>query len=123
MNALPKVLLVDDDPAVRGALKFALELDGYSVETFSTAEALAGRERFPERGCLVLGHRLPGMGGLDLLQTLRERRVRLPAILVATHPDRALRRRAETAGVSVLEKPLLCDALSRQVRALTAEAA
>ncbi|MBS0488580.1 MAG: response regulator [Proteobacteria bacterium] len=105
------LLLVDDDPAVRTALKFALELDGYEVETFADAESLAACPQLPADGCLVVDLQLPGMDGLELVEVLRRRAVRLPALLITTHPTAMVRSRAQAAGVDIVEKPLLAEAL------------
>lgn len=109
------IILVDDDAAVRSALTFALELEGFRVEAHASGEALNCAD-LPSHGCLVLDYELPGMNGLDLLQTLRDRAVDLPAILTATQPRRAVRLAAAAAGVPIVEKPLLSDALLEGVR-------
>jgi DNA-binding response OmpR family regulator len=57
------------------------------------------------------------MDGLTLLKTLRVRGVALPAILTAFAPARRLKVRASEAGAVIVEKPLLCDALTAAVRA------
>jgi FixJ family two-component response regulator len=51
------------------------------------------------------------MDGLALLECLRAVGVGLPAILITTNPRTALRNRAAAAGVPIVEKPLLTDAL------------
>ena len=117
MPSRPKIFLVDDDPAVRASLAFSLELEGFLVETFDCAEKLAERADFPENGCLVLDYRLPGMDGLSLLKQLRRRGVTLPAVLITSAPNRDLRSRAAEAAAVIIEKPLLCDALTAAVRA------
>lgn len=114
------VIVVDDDPAVRGALTFALELDGFAVRAYASAEALLAARDLPERGCFVLDYRLPGADALHLLEDLRRRGVALPAILITTLPSQALRREARQVGVPIVEKPLICDALTDQVRLMTA---
>lgn len=116
----PRVLLVDDDAALRAALQFALQLDGLSVETFASAEDLLERADVTGVGCLVLDQNLPGMTGLDLLAVLRHGEVTTPALLITTHPAASLRRRAAAADVEIVEKPLLSDALSRSVLNLVA---
>lgn len=105
------VFIIDDDEAVRAALKFSLEIDGHIVEVHESGEALVQRAESPMTGCLVLEHALPGMNGLQLVQELRRRHVDLPAILVTTQPSRAVRAQAAAAGVPIVEKPLLTDAL------------
>lgn len=115
------VLVIDDDPAVRNSLKFALEVEGFSVRVYSTGAELLGEQDMPEIGCLVADYHLPGMNGLDLLARLRERNVRLPAILIATHPTAVIRNRAASAGVRLVEKPLLSDTLFQGIRAVLGE--
>ncbi len=105
------LLVVDDDPAIRTSLKFALEIEGYAVETYADAESLAARQDLPDNGCLVVDYQLPGMDGLELVETLRHRAVCLPALLMTTQPTRQVRLRAEQAGVGIIEKPLLSSSL------------
>ena len=118
MTVANRILLVDDDPAIRSSLAFALELDGFEVETFESGEALAGRNDRPGDACIVLDYRLPGMDGLALLTLLRERGVRLPVVMVTSNPTRRLRKAALDAEAELVEKPLLCDALNRRIKAL-----
>lgn len=114
----PILAVVDDDAAVRGALTFSFETKGYEVEAFADAEsALRAAEGRPWR-CLILDQRLPGMSGLDLLDALRSRHVNAPAVLITTHPSAATRARAAAAGVAIVEKPLLDEALSQAVKRL-----
>ena len=109
-----RVLLVDDDPAVRGSLKFALELEGFEVEDVASAE-LVGEQ---DANCLVLDYRLPGMNGLQLLDLLRRRGSKAPAIIITSRPNRKVREQIAAAKATLIEKPLLCDALSGAIRAL-----
>jgi two-component system, LuxR family, response regulator FixJ len=115
------VLVIDDDPAVRNSLKFALEIEGFSVQVYPTGAALLEEDDLPESGCLVADYNLPGMNGLDLLQMLREREVALPAILITSHPTPAIRSRASSAGVCLIEKPLLNDTLFLCIRSALGE--
>src|SRR5215813_13581400 len=101
------VIVVDDDVAVRSSLKFSLELEGFCVRDYASADELLGLDEFLPCSCLVIDHRLPGMSGLDLIVTLRARHVTVPAILITTHPSPALRERAAETHVPIVEKPLL----------------
>jgi FixJ family two-component response regulator len=107
------VLLVDDDAAVRSALKFLLEMEGFEVRLYDRAASLLADPNLPARGCIVVDMRMPGMDGLELLETLRARHVDLPAILIVSErPGPQLSRRASRSGVrNVLEKPLTDRAL------------
>jgi FixJ family two-component response regulator len=110
------LLLVDDDVALRSALKFALELDGYRVKTFASGEALLAADLPARNVCLVVDENLPGMGGLDSVGALRARSQDLPALLITSHPGPELRRRAGRMRVPIIEKPLIDDRLIRNIR-------
>lgn len=112
----PLVIVVDGDAAVRGSLSFLLELDGYDVETLESGEALLKRPPCERTACIVLDQKLPGISGLETLQALRAVDDLTPAILVATHPARAVLDGARRAGAPVVEKPLLGDGLLRDIR-------
>lgn len=107
----PVVLLVEDDSAVRNSLKFSLEIEGFSVRAYKNGTELLGETPYPGARCLIIDYRLPGLNGLELLAELRRREVVVPAILVTTNPSPSLRARATAAGVMVIEKPLLNEAL------------
>jgi FixJ family two-component response regulator len=111
------VLIIDDDPAVRNSLKFALEVEGFAVRAYHAGADLLREMEFPADGCLVVDYKLPEMNGLDLLVELRNRKIDLPAILITTHPSSEVRRRAALAGVALIEKPLLNDTLFQGIRA------
>ncbi|MBO0750945.1 MAG: response regulator [Bradyrhizobiaceae bacterium] len=111
------VLVIDDDPAVRNSLKFALEIEGFAVKLYPTGAAVLAEGDMPASACLVADYNLAGMSGLDLIERLRERHVGFPAILITSHPTAAIRHRAASAGVRLIEKPLLNDALFQCIRA------
>jgi len=56
------------------------------------------------------------MNGLQLLQKLRTRGIVTPAILITSHPGAVLSQAAARAGISIVEKPLLGNALGESVR-------
>ena len=118
----PTLILVDDDDALRSALRFALELDGYRVQAYPSGEDLLAAKLPDQNACLVLDENLPGMGGLECLSILRSRAVRLPAFLITSHPGPGLRQRADRMGVPIIEKPLLDDILVRSIRSALGQA-
>lgn len=111
------IIVVDDDDAVRNALTFSLEAEGFSVRAFADGEELLKQGVTAACGCLVIDHNMRGMSGMDLIDTLRDQRVETPALLITSQPGHALKARAAQAGVSIVEKPLLgsvlMDAISR----------
>jgi FixJ family two-component response regulator len=117
-KAAGTVLLVEDDAAVRNALKFALELEGFSVRLYDGPTALLSDRHLPRRGCLVVDFQMPVMDGLEMIEVLRARDVRLPAVIIASHLTADLRQRASRAGIDqVLEKPLSDSRLVESIRA------
>ncbi|MFE1600961.1 response regulator transcription factor [Methylobacterium sp. ID0610] len=100
------VLIVDDDEAVRHALKFALELEGLDVRLYEDAAHLLCDAGLPGTGCLVIDYHMKDMNGVELVDRLRSRRVALPAILITGRLTDDLRRQAARAGFrQVVEKP------------------
>ena len=112
--APPTVVLVDDDVALLQALRFSLEIDGYQVATCETGEQLM-QMTLPAEACLVIDFRLSGLSGLDVLDDLRRRGVALPAILITSYASPSLHARARRAQATVVEKPLLGDALFARI--------
>jgi FixJ family two-component response regulator len=112
------LILVDDDPSVRSALKFALEVEGFAVRAYADGERLLGQV-LPAFGCIILDYKLPGLNGLQVLHRLRRQGTTLPAVLITT-PEPHVLALAAAAGVPVVEKPLLASALVDAVRGLMA---
>jgi FixJ family two-component response regulator len=114
-SSAPHVVIVDSDVAIRNALTFALEMDGFTVESHPGGEALLQQCAWPARTCLIIGHELSGLNGLELLQALRMRKVTAAAVLTMTNPTRRHRAEAAAAGVPIVEKPLLSEELEKAV--------
>lgn len=109
--AAETVLVVDDDPAVRNSLRFSLEIEGYRVRLFRSDKDVLDLDELPQSACLVIDYNLADSNGLDLIAAMRARGYRSPAILITSHPPIGVRQRAAAAGVPIVEKPLLGDAL------------
>jgi two-component system response regulator FixJ len=114
----PVIVLVDDDAAVLVSLKFALEMEGFSVLAYENAEDLLADTEHVDPGCFVLDYYLPGANGLDLLKSLRRKGLSTPVILITTNPSQSLVRRVKAEGATIVEKPLLGNGLLDAVRNL-----
>jgi two-component system, LuxR family, response regulator FixJ len=101
-----KVLIVDDDDAVRRALKRLLCAVGYEVVAFPCAAAfLQGTVPAPP-ACLVLDVTMPGMTGLELQRRIAGTRADMPVVFITGNGAAEVRRQARRPGpVAVLEKP------------------
>ena len=115
LPAPPRIIVVEDDPSLLGALAFAFEADGYEVATYTAAAGLLAEP--PLADCLVVDLRLPDLDGLRLIARLRGLGVTAPAILITTRPDERSRKAAAEAGVPIVEKPLLDGELRRAIEA------
>jgi FixJ family two-component response regulator len=105
-EANPTVLIIDDDPAVRGALENLLRSVGLSVKAFASVPEFlkAGRPDGPT--CLVLDVRLPGQSGLDFQRELLATNIHLPIIFITGHGDIPMSVQAMKGGaIEFLTKP------------------
>ncbi len=120
----PRVVIVEDDRALLSALQFSLEGEGYDVWPFAAQGDLLGRrDSFLGAACLVLDYRQEPLNGLELYALLVGLGLKAPAILVTSNPDAACRRGARKLGLTIVEKPLLSDDLSRLISQLVRSAA
>ncbi len=111
------VLVVDDDPSVANALARLFRADGLEAETYPSAEGLLGRESRDLPSCLVLDIRMPGMGGLDVQDTLRRNRVEIPIVFITGHADVPTSVQALKAGaIDFIEKPFDDETILSAVR-------
>lgn len=115
------VHIIDDDDAVRDALTLLLEIEGYRVEGYASAEAFL-RAR-PSSGCIVTDVQMPGIGGLGLLDQLRRDGNGLPVIMITGRTSVALLGQAESLGVfRLIPKPFTPEDILAAIRSATVEA-
>src|SRR5271166_2164824 len=100
------LLVLEADSAVRDSLKFSLEVEGFEVRAYASADELLNDNNLPEFGCLIAHYHLPTTNGLDVITKLRERRNSMPALLMTGRPNAIIRERASAAGIAVFEKPV-----------------
>lgn len=116
----PLIYLVDDDDAVREALALLLKSVGLRAEGFASPQQFLAQHDRHGIGCVVLDIRMPGISGLDVLDTLATGSD-LPVIMLTGHGNVDLCRRAFKSGaVEFLQKPvdddLFLDAVQKAVR-------
>lgn len=103
----PTVYVVDDEPAVCHGLSELLSVLGYEVATFGSAQQFLRALEATRPGCLVADVRMPGMDGLELMQELARRSIRLPVVLISGHADVPMAVAAIKAGAEdFIEKPI-----------------
>ncbi len=102
--------IIEDDDAVRDSTRELLEVHGYEVREFPTAEAFLSHSG-EDAACLLVDHHMPGMTGLDLLEHLHAQGKAMPAVLMTALDGRMMEQRAAKLGVKLLRKPVECDHL------------
>jgi len=124
MTALRKVLVVDDDPAVRKSFDRVLSGKGYAVITAENGEE-ALRKLNEEKYDLVYSDiRMPGMSGLEVAEKIRARRPWTPVVIITGYGTDIAEERAAAAGVSkFLHKPLSPTMIEDSARDVLAVAA
>lgn len=100
------VYIVEDDEDARASLAEALGSYGMTVRTFADATSFLDQATLVRPGCVVMDLRLPSMSGIEALETLRDRGVSIPAIVVSGYGSVDSAVRAMKAGASdFVEKP------------------
>ena len=105
-KAQPVVVIIDDDPDIRDALRGLLRAVGLRVESFASVQEFVDSHPADLPGCLVLDVRLPGQSGLDFQESLDKAKLRLPIIFISGHADVPMSVRAMKRGaIEFLTKP------------------
>nr|WP_183182540.1 response regulator [Azospirillum sp. OGB3] len=100
------VAIVDDDPFIRAALGRLVRSIGYEALAFEGAEAMLSHATLKGFCCVLADLQMPGVNGIELIQTLAGRCPTLPVVAMTAYPSEAIRQRALAAGaVAYLTKP------------------
>jgi two-component system response regulator MprA len=115
-----KILVVDDERAVRESLRRALELEGYEIELAADGrEALYRLEGTTEPDAMILDVLMPGVDGLEVCRRLRDSGSKLPVLILTARAEVESRVEGLDAGADdYVTKPFALDELLARVRAL-----
>ena len=115
-----RILVVDDERAVRDSLRRALELEGYEIELAENGrDALDRLASDSEPDVLVLDVLMPGVDGLEVCRTLRRKGSRIPVLMLTARTQVEDRVEGLDAGADdYLTKPFALEELLARVRAL-----
>lgn len=107
MDAIRKVLVVDDDPVVGKSFDRVLSGKGYAVITASNGEEALNKLRNETYDMVFTDIKMPGMNGLEVAERVRASQPWLPVVIITGYGTDAYEARAKAAGVSgFLRKPL-----------------
>jgi two-component system, OmpR family, response regulator MprA len=115
-----KILVVDDERAVRDSLRRALELQGYQVElAVDGAEALAQLEANGQPDAILLDILMPGIDGLEVCRRIRRSGNAVPVLMLTARDAVGDRVSGLDAGADdYVVKPFALEELLARVRAL-----
>lgn len=121
MRCAPIVHVIDDDAAVRDALKLLLTTEGHEVQTHASPLAFLDSVAPTATGCIVTDVRMPEMNGIELLLRAKKMGLSLPVVVISGHADVPLAVQAMKEGaMDLLEKPFDDEALLASVRSALA---
>jgi two-component system response regulator DctR len=112
-----KVLIIDDDDAVRDSIQELVESVGLRAESYPSAQAFLDRFQPELAGCLLIDVRMVKMSGLVLQEKLNALGVKIPVIIITGHGDVPMAVQALKKGaVDFIQKPyrdqLLLDSIN-----------
>jgi len=117
-----RILVVDDERAVRESLRRALELEGYDVELAADGQEALDLLESEQNGApdaLVLDVLMPGVDGLEVCRRLRQSGSRLPILMLTARAEVENRVEGLDAGADdYVTKPFALEELLARLRAL-----
>jgi two-component system, OmpR family, response regulator MprA len=115
-----KIMVVDDERAVRESLRRALELEGYEIDLAEDGEdALNRLHSSGEPDAMILDVLMPGVDGLEVCRRIRAQGSRLPVLMLTARVEVENRVEGLDAGADdYLTKPFALDELTARLRAL-----
>jgi len=114
----PRILIVDDNRDLVGAISEMLQLNFHSAHVDAAHSAPEGLERAAagQYDVVLCDYRMPGANGMSLLKELKALKPDLPVILITADTDETVGGRAfEKGAFGVLLKPLDCDEVVRVI--------
>src|SRR5262245_9474990 len=83
VKLLPKVFVVNDDPAVSKSIEALLTAQSYDVKCFASADEFLAQHEPKQVGCVVVDLSTLGPGGSELIQHLHETRSLLSVVIIS----------------------------------------
>ncbi|NNE07756.1 MAG: sigma-54-dependent Fis family transcriptional regulator [Gemmatimonadetes bacterium] len=119
MDGNPRILIVDDEKAIRDSLVVVLRREGFECEAASSGEEAVALFENDPFDIAVSDIRMPGMDGLELMNTLRAKAPELIFLLITAHASLETAMQAVREGANdYLTKPIRFEGLVLRIRSL-----
>tara|TARA_R110002049_G_scaffold213899_3_gene385389 strand:+ start:2824 stop:3465 length:642 start_codon:yes stop_codon:yes gene_type:complete len=116
------VYIVDDDDAVRSSLTMLLRSEDFSVMPFGNPSDFISQVSDLEGGCVVLDLCMPEISGMEVMEELQKRDIKMPIICITGHGDIPTAVKALKVGAyDFLEKPFDSTMLIQIIKECIAE--
>ncbi len=111
------ILIVDDEPIVREAIRDWLKDAGYQVATAESGEEALELIEKQDFSVMVLDIRMPGKTGITVLREVKALKPKIKSIIITAYPTAEFAAEAMKLGaVDYLIKPIQPDDLERLIR-------
>ena len=118
-----RILLVEDDAAVRRSLQLMFTAHGYDVRSYPSSDGLAADAEALQAACLVADLMLPGPDAIKLLEQMRAAGWSGKAVLISGYLKNGSLALAKATGFdAVLAKPIMAGQLLGDVQRLVGTA-
>ena len=114
---MPSILVVDDELSMREFLKILLEKEGYEVATAAEATSAIERIQNQDFDLVISDIKMPGMGGLSLLEKIKEINGSLPVIMITAFasPENAVTA-MKSGAFDYITKPFKVDEIIKIIK-------
>lgn len=117
-----KIVLLEDEEALRKNMHKYLTLKGYEVEAYGDGDTLLDRSHWGDIGCLVLDINVPGSSGFEVLETLKSTDIAMPVIFISANKECSdIARAFDYGGCDYIKKPFELAELELRIRLRTRE--
>ena len=113
------ILVVDDDPALRGLLQILLKTFGYTSDTAENGGEAMSKLAQTDYDAVLLDYMMPGITGLMVLQHIQQRHPFIPVVMITGHAGGQVASQALAAGArACLYKPFDCKEFENVLKSM-----
>jgi FixJ family two-component response regulator len=114
------IAIIDDDDSVSDPIRMLLELHGWEAKPYRSCEDFLNDLNMDNPpACLILDLHFPGMNGVELQQSLSNKNIAIPTIVLTARPDGPLAPLSLKAGaLEVVTKPIKGHQLVQKIKAV-----